>query len=441
MKKTISILALSLLVQVASIAQPGDSLIIGIWLAEYQGFDPQTQSNITVKRRLIFEHENKVYYDTLWGQPTGLEDIIFEMEIGNWEINAVEDSVVFTPTISKRMDIANPDSLVEYDHGVHKKELSSIFEYEWDFHDDNMNVDYIMYKEEFISVPATPSGNTAPVIYGEYVYNTGGATSNLGHDLEYSFNWGDGSSSNWSTSTSASHSWDTPGIKNITASARCSLHPDRTATSEILQIDVQDVAESISKPGTPSGETSPVVDVVYDYTTSGSTSDLGHAIEYSFDWGDGTSSEWSTSNSASHSWSSPGLKYVSVTARCQIHMNKLNTSDNLEVNVLESPTGIPQDYETNSPFSFKLLRDYQGTYSSTFIISYYIPEYTNVIVSVYNIRGQLVRSLINQPHNSGYYEVLWDGTDGNGKTVNSGVYLFTFKTNNYHGIQKSILIK
>lgn len=441
MKKTISIIIFALFVQFMAISQPGDSLIIGIWLGEYQGFDPQTQSNITVKRRLIFEQENKVYYDTLWGQPTGLDDIIFEMEIGNWEINAIEDSVVFTPTISKRMDIANPDSLVEYDHGVHKKELSSIFEYEWEFHDYNMNVDYIMYKEEFISVPSTPTGNDAPLIYGEYVYTTGGATSNLGHELEYGFSWGDGSSSNWSTSTSASHSWDTPGMKNITVTARCSLHPDRTSTSEILPINVQDIAESISKPGTPSGETSPIVDMVYNYTTSGSTSDLGHTIEYSFNWGDGTSSEWNTSSSASHSWSNSGLKYVTVTARCQIHINKLNTSDNLEINVLENSTGLPKNYETSNTYSFKLLQDYSGIQNNNIIISYFIPEHTNVNVSVYNIQGLLVRSLINQPHNSGYYEVLWNGTDEKGRIVNEGVYLFTFKTPDYCNIQKSILIK
>ncbi|UCH15024.1 MAG: hypothetical protein JSV22_03425, partial [Bacteroidales bacterium] len=115
MKKAINTLILLLLLQLTAIAQPGDSLFIGIWLAEYEGFDPQTQSNITIKRRLIFEHENKFYYDTLWGQPTGLDDIILEMEIGNWEIEVIGDSVVFTPTVSKRIDIANPDSLVEYD--------------------------------------------------------------------------------------------------------------------------------------------------------------------------------------------------------------------------------------------------------------------------------------------------------------------------------------
>jgi len=64
------------------------------------------------------------------------------------------------------------------------------------------------------------------------------------------------------------------------------------------------IPETISKPGTPTGETNPTVNVSYTYTTSGATSSLGHTLEYRFDWGDGSQSNWSTSKSASHSWSS-----------------------------------------------------------------------------------------------------------------------------------------
>jgi len=98
------------------------------------------------------------------------------------------------------------------------------------------------------------------------------------------------------------------------------------------------VPETISKPGTPTGETSPVLDSSYTYTTSGATSNLGHTIEYSFNWGDGTSFSWSTSKSASHTWSSAGSRTVTVTARCQIHTDKSNTSDGLSVNVLAWPS-------------------------------------------------------------------------------------------------------
>ncbi|MBI1923615.1 hypothetical protein HYR99_05140 [Candidatus Poribacteria bacterium] len=97
--------------------------------------------------------------------------------------------------------------------------------------------------------------------------------------------------------------------------------------------------ETVSKPGTPSGELNPIVGVSYPYTTSGATSNLEHPVEYQFDWGDGNQSAWSTSKNAIHSWSSPGPKTVIVTARCQIHTDKTNTSNGLSVNV-QRPTEL-----------------------------------------------------------------------------------------------------
>ncbi len=96
--------------------------------------------------------------------------------------------------------------------------------------------------------------------------------------------------------------------------------------------------ETITKPGTPTGEINPVEDVSYTYTTSGATSSLGHTpIEYQFDWdasGAHDFSTWSTSTSAGHSWSSTGERQITVTARCQTHTDKTNISDPLTVTVI-----------------------------------------------------------------------------------------------------------
>ncbi|MFC1574118.1 PKD domain-containing protein, partial [Candidatus Latescibacterota bacterium] len=51
----------------------------------------------------------------------------------------------------------------------------------------------------------------------------GGAVSNFGHDVEYHFDWGDGTNSGWGGSTQ-SHTWTTPGVYSVTAQARCQTH-------------------------------------------------------------------------------------------------------------------------------------------------------------------------------------------------------------------------
>ncbi|NUM56623.1 MAG: S8 family serine peptidase [Candidatus Hydrogenedentes bacterium] len=218
---------------------------------------------------------------------------------------------------------------------------------------------------ETISQPGAPTGTLVPAPNVNYAYTTTGSTSNLGHEIEYQFSWGDGSTSDWSASKSASHAWTTLGQKSITVTARCKPHPDKSNTSAATIVEVTP-PETISVPGAPAGELAPSINWNYTYTTTGATSGFGHELEYQFAWGDGTTSAWSTSKSASHAWASIGSKSVSVTARCKQHTERSNTSDMTVVQVnanervtqpgppqgmTETPTGVSQAYSTTGAVS------------------------------------------------------------------------------------------
>lgn len=189
---------------------------------------------------------------------------------------------------------------------------------------------------EIVSVPGTPSGNQSPIVGVSETYTTTGSTCSQGHSIEYSFNWGDGTSSPWSMATTASHAWSTTGNVSITVSARCKVSNSVVATSAGLAVNVLPV-EAVSTPGTPTGNQSPIVNTNEEYTTSGSTCNLGHPVEYSFNWGDGTSSVWSTSTTASHAWSTTGSLSVTVSARCAVSNSVSATSTALAISVIDSP--------------------------------------------------------------------------------------------------------
>jgi len=74
-------------------------------------------------------------------------------------------------------------------------------------------------------------------------------------------------------------------------------------------------AETVSTPNTLSGPSSGKVGQNLSFSTDGSTSNLGHSVEYQFDWDDGTQSSWGAA-ARSHSYSSSGTKYVKARARC-----------------------------------------------------------------------------------------------------------------------------
>ncbi len=82
-----------------------------------------------------------------------------------------------------------------------------------------------------------------------------------------------------------------------------------------------EVSETVSTPSTPSGPTSGTVGQSLSFSTGGSTSNLGHSVEYRYDWGDGSNfSTWGDSTQ-SHSYSGIGTYSVKAQARCQTHTN------------------------------------------------------------------------------------------------------------------------
>jgi hypothetical protein len=85
---------------------------------------------------------------------------------------------------------------------------------------------------EVISTPTTPSGPASGSAGTNYTYSTGGSTSNLGHPVQYRFDWGDGSAAVWLPvgTTSAQHSWPSPGTYLVRSRARCSIHTSVVST-------------------------------------------------------------------------------------------------------------------------------------------------------------------------------------------------------------------
>ncbi len=188
---------------------------------------------------------------------------------------------------------------------------------------------------ESISTPSPPSGMTTGVTGVSYAYSTGDSVSNLGsgHPIEYQFNWGDQTTSEWSSSGSASHSWSSPGIYNITAQARCAIdHEVVSSWSDQAKITI--APEQISPPSIPSGQTLGTTETLYSFSTGGSLLNSEHPVEYQFNWGDQTLSGWSSSGSAQHSWSSPGIFHITAQARCAIdHQVVSSWSDEASITI------------------------------------------------------------------------------------------------------------
>ncbi len=170
---------------------------------------------------------------------------------------------------------------------------------------------------ETISTPTKPAGPINGTTNHSYSYSTGSSTSNLGHAVEYQFDWkGDGTDlSLWGLATQ-SKSWTTVGTYSVKARARCTTDTFVVSSwSGALVVNI----DTVSTPTTLSGPTIGVTGTPYSYTTGGSISSLGHAVEYQFDWkGDGSDlSPWGSATQ-SKTWGTAGTYNVRTKARCSV---------------------------------------------------------------------------------------------------------------------------
>ncbi|MCP3685484.1 MAG: T9SS type A sorting domain-containing protein, partial [bacterium] len=104
-------------------------------------------------------------------------------------------------------------------------------------------------------------------------------------------------------------------------------------------------------------------------------------------------------------------------------------------------TGIDQS-DSIVPSIFALKQNYPNPFNATTKIDFSLPKTTLVTLTIYNILGQKVKTLVHAVKSSGDYSVVWDGADAYGMNVSSGVYIYRLATNSgFIQSEKMILLK
>jgi len=107
-------------------------------------------------------------------------------------------------------------------------------------------------------------------------------------------------------------------------------------------------------------------------------------------------------------------------------------------------TGVDENQELSNKLvsgDFRLEQNYPNPFNSRTWIKYSLPDPTDVKLNVYNIRGELVRSLYNGQQSSGEYSVKWNGLDDKGSAVSSGIYFYRLITNDFIETMKMFKLK
>ena len=93
-------------------------------------------------------------------------------------------------------------------------------------------------------------------------------------------------------------------------------------------------------------------------------------------------------------------------------------------------------------FATELRRNFPNPFNPETTIQFSLREDVDKMeLKVYNVLGQVVRTLAAGPHAKGDYKVVWDGKTDSGKSATSGIYFYQMNTPNYSKIHKMMLLK
>jgi len=105
---------------------------------------------------------------------------------------------------------------------------------------------------------------------------------------------------------------------------------------------------------------------------------------------------------------------------------------------------VKQEYECGSlPTRYALYQNYPNPFNPSTSIKYFVGENSPVKVSlkIYNVAGQLVKTLVDEEKFPGEYTKTWNGRNENSEEVASGVYFYKLKVLDYVETRRMVLLK
>lgn len=131
----------------------------------------------------------------------------------------------------------------------------------------------------------------------------------------------------------------------------------------------------------------------------------------------------------------PGGDYSYYVTNVYFNQFESNYSNTVNVNIVADEDPIIPATITS------LAGNYPNPFNPTTTINYSVKTPSPVTITIYNLKGEKVRTLVNATKGNGNYKAIWNGNDDNGKPVSSGVYLYRMQAGNYSSVRRMMLMK
>ena len=115
--------------------------------------------------------------------------------------------------------------------------------------------------------------------------------------------------------------------------------------------------------------------------------------------------------------------------------NSSEYSVTIDITVLWADLGIA------IPDEFAIHQNYPNPFNPVTTLRYDLPEQGHVRITIYDMLGRDVKTLINEYQDPGYRSIIWDATNDYGKPVSAGMYLYQIQAGEYISTKKMVLLK
>ncbi|MFQ5605262.1 MAG: endonuclease/exonuclease/phosphatase family protein, partial [bacterium] len=105
------------------------------------------------------------------------------------------------------------------------------------------------------------------------------------------------------------------------------------------------------------------------------------------------------------------------------------------------PTSVANTDDMPAPQELTLHANYPNPFNPTTVIKYDLPRALKVKLTIYNVLGQKVRTLIDTPQSAGFHRVAWAGQDDAGIPVASGIYVYRLQAEKFTLARKMLLLR
>jgi len=147
-------------------------------------------------------------------------------------------------------------------------------------------------------------------------------------------------------------------------------------------------------------------------------------------------------NEASYYYTAPSVWDIDNDGVLELVYTKYDYPNFANYSLEVFNTGVTSISNNEMPqLKFELEQNYPNPFNPSTTISYTVNQSENVVLEIFDIKGERIKTLINDFQKPGEYNVTWDGTSNSGGKLASGVYFYSVRTGNSVATKKMLMLK